>query len=152
MFVQVAAGQSHTCGLASGGITFCWGWNNYGQLGDGTQADRPLPTPVIGNLSLSKLGVGWQHTCGFDGGGGAAFCWGYQPLRTARNWLDNRPGDASSGPDRASIHGTRRWGQSHLWHLTPGEKAYCWGFNADGELGNGGSQNQLHTPFRYPVA
>ena len=30
------------------GEVYCWGWNQYGQLGDGTTIDRPLPTKVVG--------------------------------------------------------------------------------------------------------
>ncbi|MCX7789531.1 MAG: RCC1 domain-containing protein, partial [Chloroflexaceae bacterium] len=41
-FVQIAAGGSHTCGLTNTGLVYCWGWNAYGQLGDGTRTDLSL--------------------------------------------------------------------------------------------------------------
>lgn len=45
-FVDVAAGQCHTCALSEDGALYCWGTNLYGQLGDPTLAiDATVPTP-----------------------------------------------------------------------------------------------------------
>jgi alpha-tubulin suppressor-like RCC1 family protein len=45
-FVDLSAGDSHTCGFASGGAAYCWGANYAGQVGDGTIENRLVPTPV----------------------------------------------------------------------------------------------------------
>jgi alpha-tubulin suppressor-like RCC1 family protein len=42
----VAAGEYHTCALLADGTAACWGWNQYGQLGDETTRDSSLPVPV----------------------------------------------------------------------------------------------------------
>lgn len=47
-FSQLAAGAQHVCGLATSGVTHCWGLNESGQLGDGTTVNRALPTRVQG--------------------------------------------------------------------------------------------------------
>ncbi|MBI4702073.1 MAG: hypothetical protein HY744_13135 [Deltaproteobacteria bacterium] len=44
--VDVAAGGYHTCAVKTDGTLWCWGWNEYGQLGDGTTQDRSLPVQV----------------------------------------------------------------------------------------------------------
>ena len=44
---QVAAGRRHTCALLGDGRVKCWGWNGYGQLGDGTTESRNLPVRVM---------------------------------------------------------------------------------------------------------
>jgi alpha-tubulin suppressor-like RCC1 family protein len=46
MFTQIRTGASHTCGLTSEGLAYCWGYNGYGQLGDGTTTDQHTPTLV----------------------------------------------------------------------------------------------------------
>jgi alpha-tubulin suppressor-like RCC1 family protein len=61
---SIAAGERHTCALLSSGSVKCWGWNFYGQLGDGT-AGIAL-TPVVVRVA------GTPNTPGFSGDGGQA--------------------------------------------------------------------------------
>ncbi len=46
--VAIAAGEGHVCVLRADDHVRCWGWNELGQLGDGTTTNRALPTPVVG--------------------------------------------------------------------------------------------------------
>ncbi|MBL8988156.1 MAG: chromosome condensation regulator RCC1 [Gemmatimonadetes bacterium] len=73
--VQVAAGDWHTCALVATGAAFCWGDNQAGQLGDGSEVSRLAPVPVAGDLLFSDIGIGEQHTCALVAGGDT-FCWG----------------------------------------------------------------------------
>jgi hypothetical protein len=73
---SVAAGAYHTCGLTSAGAAFCWGRNDIGQLGIGSQDSVPHPirAPVTGNLSFASLDAA-QRTCALTAAGNA-YCWG----------------------------------------------------------------------------
>jgi len=73
---QISAGGHQTCALKSDGSVWCWGSNQYGQIGDGTTTDRLVPTPVFG-LPFPAAGVfcGGAHVCALLDRG-ALWCWG----------------------------------------------------------------------------
>lgn len=69
----VALGKDFTCAIAN--ETYCWGMNDVGQLGDGTNAPRSMPTRVQGALHRA-LNAGEDHVCALKVEGGAE-CWGH---------------------------------------------------------------------------
>lgn len=69
----VSLGKDFTCAIAN--ETYCWGMNDVGQLGDGTNAPRSSPTRVQGALHRA-LYSGEDHTCALKVAGGAE-CWGH---------------------------------------------------------------------------
>ncbi|MDQ3556018.1 MAG: hypothetical protein M3409_04470, partial [Gemmatimonadota bacterium] len=66
-----------SCALTRGGAAFCWGRNNYGQLGDGSTTDRGVPVQVAGGHAFASIRAnGAAHTCGTTRAG-ETLCWGY---------------------------------------------------------------------------
>jgi alpha-tubulin suppressor-like RCC1 family protein len=45
-FISLSAGFQHTCGMIAGGQMYCWGSNDAGALGDGTQTTRNVPVLI----------------------------------------------------------------------------------------------------------
>ncbi len=73
----VSAGYGHTCALrGSDGTVRCWGWNIYGQLGDGGTTDSSTRVTVTGIAGASQLATGDVHTCALRGSDGSVRCWG----------------------------------------------------------------------------
>jgi alpha-tubulin suppressor-like RCC1 family protein len=136
-FTAISAGRFHTCGITTSGTTYCWGDNGFGQLGDGTTTMRPAPVAVSGGLAFVTLAGGNYHTCGLTASG-AAYCWG-------RN-SESELGDGGSGiSHRAAPTGVAGGlnfsaisaGGFHSCALSTTGTAYCWGYNAFAELGDG---------------
>src|SRR2546428_342631 len=71
-FAAVSVGGIHTCGVAVGGVAYCWGWNTRGQLGDGTSGtERSLPVRGVSDGRFAAGGGGRRclphvrrHGCG----------------------------------------------------------------------------------------
>ena len=77
VFTQVVAGGfiGHSCGLTNAGAALCWGDNEVGAIGDGTNEDREVPAAVTGGHVFTALTAGLRHTCGITAAG-AVYCWG----------------------------------------------------------------------------
>lgn len=146
-FVQLVSGWNHTCGLTEGGLAYCWGGNERGQLGDGTQTNRLQPRPVTGGLTFSSLAAGGSHTCGISSGGDA-YCWGandFGALGDGTTDMRLSPVGVSAVADYVLLAA----GEAHTCALSAGGQAYCWGSNNFGQLGNG---TKVPTSTPTPVA
>jgi alpha-tubulin suppressor-like RCC1 family protein len=137
-------GNNHACGLEVGGKAYCWGYNYDGELGDGTQSDRYVPTAVAGVGYYSKIAAATFHSCALTATG-AAFCWGDNNV-SQLGWgsppTDQySPGAVGGGYVFASLAA----GGGHTCGLQSSGAAICWGYNAEGALGDG-TQNTRVNP------
>jgi alpha-tubulin suppressor-like RCC1 family protein len=72
----IASGAHHTCVITATGGLLCWGDNDYGQLGNGSQSDSAVPVPVTGMSSdVIQVVGGERHTCALKDDG-TVWCWG----------------------------------------------------------------------------
>ena len=138
-FGSIAVGGLYefSCGLSVAGAAYCWGYNDYGQLGNGNFVNSISPVVVAGNLTFTSLSVGESgHACAIAGSG-TAYCWGYNgsgQLGVATMAYSSTPVPVSGGLSFAAISAGEN-GQT--CGITPAGAAYCWGSNSNGELGNG---------------
>jgi hypothetical protein len=57
----IASGHSHNLALKSDGTVWAWGYNNAGQLGDGTYTERTTPVRVSGLTGVQAIAAGGLH-------------------------------------------------------------------------------------------
>jgi alpha-tubulin suppressor-like RCC1 family protein len=123
----------HTCGLTADSLTYCWGENSSGQLGN-PSAPGPYPAQVVGGLRFSALTAGGYHTCGITAAG-VAYCWG------DNTWGELGTGSGGSSSVPALVSGGLRFlSISAGYDYTCGVALtgdYCWGSNGSGQFGNG---------------
>lgn len=79
-WIGLALGYHHSCALRGqkslGRTLWCWGQNDFGQLGLGDRSRRLTPTMVEGN-NWTKAAAGVGHSCAITGGPQKAlYCWG----------------------------------------------------------------------------
>ena len=73
--IAIRAGFAHTCALLIDHSVKCWGYNSYGQLGNGTYYTGFLPVDVYGLATgVQDIGIGATHTCALLNAG--MKCWG----------------------------------------------------------------------------
>ena len=138
-FVSLSAGGHHVCSLTPSGEAYCWGENQYGQLGIGSGRPSATPVAVSGGLTFTSISAGGRHTCGLTPGG-EAYCWGrndYGQLGIGSGAPSATPVAVSGGLTFVSVIA----GFRHTCGLTTSGEAYCWGSNNRGALGNGTTVN-----------
>jgi len=58
---ELAAGEFHSVAINNDGTTWVWGWNSYGQLGNGTTINSAVPIQVTAAKGLTTItGGGWH--------------------------------------------------------------------------------------------
>jgi alpha-tubulin suppressor-like RCC1 family protein len=139
----VSVGAGHTCALTDSGRVLCWGVNTDGQLGTGATPDRHTPTPVAGlPVTVVAVAAGGNHTCALLKTGGA-MCWG------ANDHGQLGDGSLASAPEPVPVSGLPpntkaiAAGGEHGCAITGAGGVACWGWNGNGQLGDGTSVDHL---------
>jgi len=144
--VSASAGEDHTCALTQSGGVKCWGLNNDGQLGDGTTDDKNTPVDVSSLSSgITAVSVGGYHTCALTTSGGVK-CWGENENGQLGNGATGSKGTPVDVSGLTSGVIAISAGHDHTCALTVSGGVKCWGWNYEGELGDG-TINEKNMPI-----
>ena len=134
--IAIACGGYHTVALKSDGTIWTWGYNGYGQLGDGTTTDRTVPVKVSGLDNVTIISSGSWHTLAIRSDGMVwAWGWGQYGQLGDGTTTDKKAtiGQVSGLSEIIAISGGGRFSAA----LKSNETVWSWGFNEQGELGDG---------------
>ncbi|MBU1411776.1 hypothetical protein KKC22_09700 [Myxococcota bacterium] len=139
----LAAGELHTCALKTDGSVWCWGKNDYGQLGDNSTTHRQVPTAVSALSSgVTALAAGDLHTCAIKTDG-SAWCWG----RNEKGQLGDGTSTQSLVPVAVDtlVSGVVAMdaGTKHTCALKTNGSVWCWGDNFHGQVGDNTTTSRL---------
>jgi alpha-tubulin suppressor-like RCC1 family protein len=135
--INVQAGETYSCALATGGSVHCWG----SLRADSSSA--PAPTPEGG--VFVQIAAGRRHVCGRTTAG-STLCWGdnrtHQAGSTAAIWID----DPTMAPTAVTFDSVSAGG-THTCGVDSSRRIFCWGDNAHGQLGRPGPSSSTPVPI-----
>ncbi|MDA0706089.1 MAG: hypothetical protein O2805_05575 [Proteobacteria bacterium] len=145
-FGSINAGSATTCGITTSGDAYCWGASDFGNLlglGDGNPFRSLTPGLVAGEFDFQpdSISVGLDHVCAVTTADNAV-CWGrgrYGKLgigtADALGVIENlrTPRQINGNISFASL----ATGVFQTCGISTDSKAYCWGVNGSGQLGDG---------------
>jgi alpha-tubulin suppressor-like RCC1 family protein len=158
---DIASGSQHSCVVANA-AAYCWGFGEFGALGNADNRTYSHPVAVstngvLGGKTVTSIAVGENHTCAIASGD--VYCWGNNEqgqLGNSSNTYSNVPvavtkSGALSGKTVTSLMA----GTYHTCAIASGA-VYCWGSNESGQIGVEVAKDffgaYVQTTFTSPVA
>ncbi len=144
----IAAGGNHSLALLRDGTVMAWGYNAFGQLGDGTETNSDVPVAVSSLSEVTAIAAGYNYSLALLRNG-TVMAWGYNEFGT----LGKGSNTQSSNPTPAPVSGL-----SEVTAIAAGLDGVStallkngtvmdWGYGEQGELGDG-----TETSSDVPVA
>ncbi|KJY52991.1 RCC1 domain-containing protein [Bifidobacterium kimbladii] len=168
-YLQVSAGASYSLAVGSDGNVYAWGSNSNGRLGDGTSSNRYTPVRVKtpdrktypdlpADFTYLQVSAGQYHSLAV-GSDGNVYAWGSNNTGQLGNGTTSY--NAQSTPVRVKTPDRKTYpdlpadftylqvsaGYYHSLAVGSDGNAYAWGYNYNGQLGNGTTSNR-YTPVR----
>jgi alpha-tubulin suppressor-like RCC1 family protein len=146
LWKQVAVGDQFVVAIRTDGTLWSWGWNQNGQLGDGTLLEKLVPTQIGTGKDWVSVAAGRAHVVAVKGTAGLLYTWG----RNANGQL----GTGTTADKQAPFQiGTAAWlavaaGESHSLGIQKDGSLWAWGANTYGQVGNAAQGADVTAPVR----
>ncbi len=136
---MLTAGKAHTCALDTSDLAWCWGSNQYGQLGSGSTAAKLATRQMVGGSTFKwgSISAGHDFNCGIRKGGaqdGQVWCWGHAGFSGVKNKLGDRAGKNSNVPVKVLGLSNKAIKVSSGGHSSCAidvvGNLWCWGFTS----------------------
>ncbi|WP_033667640.1 RCC1 domain-containing protein [Salinispora fenicalii] len=144
----VAAGAYHSLALTSADTLLAWGYNIFGQLGDGTTTDKSTPVAVDlpAGTTITTVSGGARHTLAVTSAD-TLLAWGHNNFGQLGDGstTDSNTPVAVNLPTGTTIT-TVAAGAFHTLAVTSTGTMLAWGYNALGQVGDGTTATRRRTP------
>ncbi len=137
---KITAGVYHNLYQKEDGTVWAWGYNNYGQLGDGTWISKSMPVQISGMNHVAALAAGENHSFAIKEDG-TVWAWGYNnygQLGIGSTTSKNAPVQISGLSNVVAV----KAGYAHSIALKSDGTVWSWGYNNYGQLGDGTTTNR----------
>jgi len=151
-YQEITGGYWHTCAAAFTERAFCWGDGRNGQLGNGHTYMSLWPRRAGAGLFFLRVNAGYFHSCGVTSDN-RAYCWGWNSSGQLGDGTSfDPPSRLTPVPVTGDLEFTRiSGGEDHTCGVTTSYRIYCWGYNRDGELGDGTTDGHVSpAPIAQP--
>jgi alpha-tubulin suppressor-like RCC1 family protein len=130
---SVTAGIAHTCARRQDRTVWCWGSDEYGQVGNADAGGGPTPVRIAAPADgYGALDAGGRHSCARSASH-HLYCWGANESGQLTGGIPFDSPIEVGGTDWAQVVG----GANHTCAITVTRRAFCWGANGSGQLGDG---------------
>ena len=131
--------------ITSNGDLYCWGYNKYGQVGDGTTTNQLTPVKVLENVK--DFSISSNYTSGAITANGDLYCWGNNEYGQVGNGTTDR-GYKQLTPVKI-LENVKDFSVGYTTAaLTINGDLYCWGDNESGQVGNETSYRVQTSPVK----
>ena len=137
--IALATGDYHSLALKSDGTVWAWGYNYYGQLGDGSTTSSTTPVQVSGLSGVIALAGGYSHSLALKSDG-TVWAWGSN--------YSGQLGDGSTTSSTTPVQVSNldgvvalAAGSYHSLALKSYDTVWAWGYNYYGQLGDGSTDS-----------
>ena len=150
----VVNGSEHALAVDRSGLVWAWGWDDHGQLGDGTTTSRSTPEPVPGLSGIVQVAASVDSSFALRSDG-VLFAWGEIPDGLLGN--GGRSGDITravpvpgpAGVTQVAVDGVDAGDVLEI--AGPSHAVWAWGPNYAGEVGNGTNDVPVTSPVQLPL-
>ncbi len=145
---RVITGANHACAISrldeqsQSNSLYCWGYNRYGQLGDGSLLDNATAQKVaLSGLRLSDVSLGKTHSCALDDKA-QVYCWGHNQYGQLGLGLPMASDSQQLQPALLNTKAQQLFAADYHNCALDHQNLNCWGENTAAQLGNNSTDNQ----------
>ncbi len=130
-YQAIAAGNDYTAVIKEDGSLWTWGYNEYGQLGDGTREDKSTPVKIMDNVTAVSAGGYLTAAIKEDG---SLWTWGWNNYgQLGDGTMENKSTPVKIMDNVVAVSA----GYNHTAAIKEDGSLWTWGYNGDGQLGDG---------------